>query len=96
MELLLNGANIFQVGRLSFFKSAANRGSLCKLFSKGSTFVSTKPSSRLCNSFLELGVFGFSLPVDGNVGIGVFPQIQESLVGPPCSSFMTHYLLGAA
>src|SRR5260370_250066 len=28
-----------QFGKLSFFKSAANRGSLCKLFSSGSIFV---------------------------------------------------------
>src|SRR6266851_5880450 len=27
-----------QFGRFSFFKSAANRGSLCRLFSRGSTF----------------------------------------------------------
>ena len=46
-KLVLNMANIFQVGRLSFFKSAANRGSLCKLFSSGSTFVKIKLSSCL-------------------------------------------------
>jgi hypothetical protein len=28
-----------QFGRLSFFKNAVYRGSLCKLFSRGSTFV---------------------------------------------------------
>lgn len=37
-------ASVDQVGRLSFFKSAGNRGSLRKLFSRGSTFVSIKPS----------------------------------------------------
>ena len=36
----------FQVGKLSFFKNAANRGSLCKLFSSGSTFVSIRPALR--------------------------------------------------
>src|SRR6267378_4278366 len=36
-----------QFGRLSFFKRAANRGSLCRLFNSGSTFVKIKPSSRL-------------------------------------------------
>src|SRR5580704_13891229 len=30
---------------------------------------------------LEVGVLGFGLLVDGNVGIGVLPQIQERLVG---------------
>jgi hypothetical protein len=50
---------------------------------------------RLCNSFSELGVLGFGLLVDGNVGIGALPQIQESLVGLPCSGFITHHLLRA-
>jgi hypothetical protein len=45
-NLLLNGANIFQFGKLSFFKSAANPGSLCKLFSRGSTFVDIILGSR--------------------------------------------------
>jgi len=35
-----------QFGRLSFFKNAANRGSLCKLFSSGCTFVYIKLGSR--------------------------------------------------
>jgi phospholipase C len=35
-----------QFGRFSFFKSAANRGSLCKLFSRGSTFVDIILGSR--------------------------------------------------
>jgi hypothetical protein len=35
-----------QFGKLSFFKSAANRGSLCKLFSRGSTFVDIMLGSR--------------------------------------------------
>src|SRR6266404_3237332 len=43
---LLNGANRFQFGRLSFFKNAAYRGSLCKLCSRGSTFVPIRPLSR--------------------------------------------------
>src|SRR5258707_15800149 len=85
-----------QFGKLSFFKRAANHGSLCKLFSRGSRFVSIKPSSRLCNSFSKLGVLGFGLLVDGNVWIGVLPQIQESLVGLPCTGFIAHHLLRAA
>ena len=40
------GPSINQVGRLSFFKSAANRGSLCKLFSRGSIFVDIRLGSR--------------------------------------------------
>jgi len=35
-----------QFGRLSFFKSAAYRGSWCKFFSRGSTFVSIRPLLR--------------------------------------------------
>src|SRR6202041_1541816 len=50
----------------------------------------------LCNSFSELGVLGFGLLVDRNVGIGVLPQIQESLVGLPCSGLIAHHLLRAA
>src|ERR1700734_3610372 len=50
----------------------------------------------LCNSFSELGVLGFGLLVDGNVRIGVLPQIQESLVGLPCSGLIAHHLLRAA
>src|ERR1700688_4419111 len=87
---------IYQVGRLSFFKNAASRGSLRKLFSRGSTFVSIKLSSRLCNLFSKLGVLGFGLLVDGDVGIGVLPQIQESLVGLRCSGSISHHLLRAA
>ena len=33
------GLSLSYVGRLSLFKRAANRGSLCKLFSRGSTLV---------------------------------------------------------
>jgi len=35
-----------QFGRLSFFKNVANRGSLCKLFSRGFTFVEIRPELR--------------------------------------------------
>jgi hypothetical protein len=35
-----------QFGRLSFFNNAANRGSWCKLFSRGSTLVSMRPAFR--------------------------------------------------
>src|SRR5258708_38129174 len=46
--------------------------------------------------FLELGVLGFGLLVDRNVGIGVLPQIQESFVRLPCRGFIAHHLLRAA
>ena len=36
----------FQTGRFNFFKSAANRGSVCKLLRKGFTFVVIRPLSR--------------------------------------------------
>ena len=37
---------MFQVGKLSFFNNAAYRGSLRKLFSRGSTFVWIRPALR--------------------------------------------------
>ena len=45
-EIARDCGNKFQIGRLSFFKNAANRGSLCKLFSRGSTFVTIRAPSR--------------------------------------------------
>jgi hypothetical protein len=30
---------------------------------------------------LQLGVFGFSGDEDGNVGVGIFPQREEILMG---------------
>ena len=53
--------------------------------------------SGLFDSILrQPGVLGFGLLVDGNVGIGVLPQIQESLVGLPRNGFIAHHLLRAA
>jgi hypothetical protein len=40
------GLMLCQIGRLSFFKNAVYRGSPCKLFSRGSTFVPIRPLSR--------------------------------------------------
>jgi hypothetical protein len=34
-----------------------------------------------CGLLLELGVFGFGLLEDGDVGVGVFPEGEEVLVG---------------
>jgi hypothetical protein len=45
-QIAFKHGNVFQFGRLSFFKSAANRGSVCKLLSTGSAFVPTRPLSR--------------------------------------------------
>ena len=36
------------------------------------------------------------LPVDWNIGVGVLPQIQESLVRLPRGGFIAHHLLRAA
>jgi hypothetical protein len=36
----------FQFGRLSLFNNTAYRGSWCKLFRRGSTFVSIRPGLR--------------------------------------------------
>jgi hypothetical protein len=36
-----------------------------------------------CKS-LQLGVLGFSLPQNGDVGVGVFPKGEEILVGGLC------------
>jgi hypothetical protein len=84
----------------------SSRGPVCHLrrqfgssqvqLGRGSTFVSIKPSSRLGNSFSESGALGFSLLINGNIRIGVLPQIQENLVGLPCSSLIAHHLLRAA
>jgi len=40
------GEYTFQIGKLSFFNCDANRGSWCKLFSRGSTLVSMRPALR--------------------------------------------------
>jgi len=50
----------------------------------------------MCNSLAELGILGFGLLVDENVGIGALPQLQESLVGLPCGGFIAYHFLGAA
>ena len=50
----------------------------------------------MCNSFSEIGVLGLGLLVDGDVGIGVLPQMQESLVRFPRGGFIAHHLLRAA
>jgi len=50
----------------------------------------------LRNLFSETGVLGSGLLVDGSVGIGVLPQIQESFVRLPCGGFIAHHLLCAA
>jgi hypothetical protein len=34
----------------------------------------------LCCSFWEIGVFGFGLLVDGHVGVGIRPEIEEGFV----------------
>ena len=39
-----------QLGRLSLFNNAAYRGSWCKSFSRGSTFVVIRPTSRCISS----------------------------------------------
>jgi len=37
-------------------------------------------SSLLVTLFLELGVLGFGLSIDGNIGVGVFPNAKEFFV----------------
>ena len=92
-KLPLKYGSVFQAGKLSFFKSALYRGLLRKFFSWGSTSVSIKPSSRLCNSFSELGVLGFGLLIDGNVGIGVLPESQEIFIPLAGGGFVAHHFL---
>ena len=46
--------------------------------------------------FLQPGVLGFGLLINGNIGIGVLPQIQESPVRLPPRGFVAHHLLRAA
>src|SRR5262245_17038402 len=43
----------------------------------------------------QLSVLCLSLLVDSNIGIGVLPQIQKSLVRLPRGGFVTHQLLRA-
>ena len=44
---------------------------------------------------LEVGVFGFGLLVDGNVGIGVFPESQEIFIPVAGGGFVAHHFLGS-
>src|ERR1700683_3327634 len=63
-------------------RGTGHRQETCASFAAlqgGDTRPAMRPSQR--NSFLEPVVLGFGLLVDRNVGIGVLPQIQESLVG---------------
>src|ERR1700747_2374358 len=66
-------------------------------YKRRSQTITRRPSPwSQCNSFSEFGVLGLSLLVDGNVGVGVLPQIQESLVRLPCGGFIAPHLLCAA
>src|ERR1700747_73289 len=66
-------------------------------YKRRSQTITRRPSpGGAWNSFSEFGVLGLSLLVDGNVGVGVLPQIQESLVRLPCGGFIAHHLLCAA
>ena len=42
--------------------------------------VTVRFSAR-CAQLLQLGVFGFCGDEDGNVGVGVFPEREEVLIG---------------
>ncbi len=44
----------------------------------------------------QLGVLGFGLLVDGDVGIGVFPEGEKILIRLARPSLVTHHVLRAA
>jgi hypothetical protein len=49
--------------------------------------------SGLCDSVpCQPGALGFGLLVDGYIGIGVLPQFQEPVIGPPRRGFVPHHL----
>jgi hypothetical protein len=41
-------------------------------------------------------VLDFGLPIDWNIGIGIFPNFKEFFVRLPCGGFIAHHLLRAA
>ena len=45
---------------------------------------------RLFNSFSELGVLGFGLPIDRKIGIGIFPKGKEFFVGFASGCVVAH------
>ena len=46
--------------------------------------------------FLQLGVFGFGLSIDGKIGIGIFPNVKEFFVRFAGGCVVAHHLLRAA
>src|ERR1700747_2481229 len=68
----------------------------CMVFSPSILAMLRPTPFSLPNLFSELGILGLGLLVDGNVGIGVLPQIQESLVRFPSGGFIAYHLLRAA
>src|SRR5215470_567539 len=48
------------------------------------------------NQSLQLGVFGFGLLQDGDVEVGVFPEVKEILIGRFCLGGVTLHGVGAA
>jgi hypothetical protein len=50
------------------------------------------PSS-LYNSFSELGILGFGLLIDGNIGVGILPESQEIFVPLAGGNFVAHHFL---
>ena len=46
--------------------------------------------------FLELGVLGFGLLIDGKIGVGVFPNAKEFFVRFAGGCVVAHHLLRAA
>src|ERR1700735_332692 len=71
-------------------------GAQFRRFLRSQTMTRRPTPWNQCNSFSEFGVLGLSLLVDGNVGIGALPQIQEGLVRLLCGGFIAHHLLRAA
>src|ERR1700684_4573979 len=71
------------------------------MMDEGQPFIS--PCRPRCSShrvwfpmFLELGVLGFGLSIDGKIGVGIFPKAKEFFVRFASGCFIAHHLLRAA
>src|SRR5262249_48214344 len=71
----------------------------------GRTRMPSKPTSSLCEfssshrnqtPLLQLRVLGFGLFQHGNVGVGIFPECEEILIGSTCFCCVALHRIGSA
>src|SRR5580704_16895393 len=55
-----------------------------------------RPCARVSRTLVEQGVLGFGLPVDGKIGVGALPTVEELFVGVTGRCVVAHHLLRAA